>query len=42
MEDGEQAFIKENNKLKPFFWHFGRGTLLGIKKEWFKLLKNYL
>ena len=42
IKSGEQAFISENNKLKPFFWHFGRGTLFGMDENWFKLLKEYL
>lgn len=42
INSGEQAFVKENNKLKAFFWHFGRGTLCGMDENWFKLLKEYL
>ena len=42
MNSGEQAFIKKDNNLIPFFWHFGRGTVKGIDKNWFKLLEKYL
>lgn len=42
MNDGEQAFLLNTEQPVAFFWHFGRGTLKGIKKEWFELLEKYL
>ena len=42
MNDGEQAFLSNTERPVAFFWHFGRGTLKGIKKEWFELLEKYL
>ena len=43
IKSGEQAFIqKDDEQLKAFFWHFGRGTTVGIVDEWYELLENYL
>ena len=46
INSGEQVFIQIKNEssvdLIPFFWHFGRGTIVGIDDKWYELLGEYL
>jgi hypothetical protein len=43
---GEQAFVQvptdSSYELVPFFWHYGRGTVLGMDEKWYELLGEYL